>query len=431
MAKDLLSDYSSLQNKLEKKFGKPIQTHKDVELLRVYIQHDTGVYLGFNTLRRFFGLLKVTNPNGKTLDVIAQYLGHNNHAAFEKSRSNDEDWKAWRDVIKMETLTRIDSSDILRLLELKENHDDYYLFISAVLKSAIHQRNYLKLDDLLNVDALFDLEYQLILRISVSVSYQFRVLSEKEYMQLGFIARNKMFRWHFVYLFVDYSYLDGYYGFLLEECEKYETKTDDKLFIKLMSNYRKYLLGYEYEEVIADTLSRYMHPTLLGRYQGFLLLTSSEAGIDEVFKRTIRAAKRSTSSMNFFLEIIPKLILIKRLDYIQKIINDFYEKIFDATEWQHSTEETLYLLGKSLVDISESRYKDAQASLSLVVLGRVTESHQDFYNLLFLLSQYHFEKLTHRPDDLRLKDIKEEYDEIVSRTGLVPFGGRFLQDYFL
>jgi hypothetical protein len=402
-----------------------------VELLRLYIGQDTGIYLGFNTLRRFFGFLKGTKPNSNTLDVISKYLGHENHISFERSRSNNEEWKAWRDVIKIESLTRLDDNDFSQLIELKKKHDDYYLFLSSVLKSAIHQRNFKKLDSLFRIDKLFDLEYQLVLRVSVSVSFQFRMLSEVEYNQLGELACNKSFRIHFAYLFVDYSYLDGYYGFLLDKCVEFEKQSEDRLFLILMINFRKFLLGHELKEVISDKLPMDMHPTLLGRYYGHRLLASNKDGIDEVFKLTLRAAKRSISIMSFFLEVFPQLILIKRLDFIRIVINDFYENIFDASEWQHGTEETMYLIGKSLVDISEHRQKDAQTSMSLVVLDRVTESHQDYYNLFFLIAQYHFENLKSEPNKSRMFEIESEYNEIVTRTGLVVFGGDFLKNYFI
>ncbi len=431
MIRNHLTFSTLLKTKIDKKFGKSIKTHKDIELLQVFILQDTGVHLGFNTLRRFLGKLKGTKPNAKTLNAISQYLGYENHIALDKYRLKDEDWKAWRDVNKMQSLPRIDQRNINRLMDLKLNNKDYYLFLSTVMKSAIHQRNVEKMNDVLSADKLFDLEYQLILRVSILVSFQFRVLCEEEYLQWSSLARHQSFRSHFAYQFVDYSHLNGYYGFLLEKCEYYETQPDEILFLKLMNSYRRFLLGGKLEVVIQEKISMDIHPTLLGRYYGHRLLTCSDYELDEIFNMTLSSAKNSTSIMSFFLEIFPQLFLLKRLDYVSKIIRYFYERLFDASEWHHSTEEGIYLLGKSLVDISESNFKAAKASLSLFNISKTSESHQDYYNLFFLLAQYHFEKLNPQPDTVRMIEIEIEYDEIVTRTGLVSFGGSFMKDYFI
>ena len=57
------------------KFGRSIKFQRDIKELKEDIYFVTGEIIGFNTLRRAFGLLKQVDPSSKTLKVLSNYVG--------------------------------------------------------------------------------------------------------------------------------------------------------------------------------------------------------------------------------------------------------------------------------------------------------------------------------------------------------------------
>lgn len=69
-----------IQEKIERRFGKPIRYAKDCEILAMSILAFTGEKISCSTVKRLFGLIESDNePRLYTLDVIAKYLGYINY----------------------------------------------------------------------------------------------------------------------------------------------------------------------------------------------------------------------------------------------------------------------------------------------------------------------------------------------------------------
>lgn len=64
---------------IEKKLGKSIRYHSDLEFLCIEIEKETKQKISLNTLKRLFGFITgVSEPRLYTLDTIALYLGFTN-----------------------------------------------------------------------------------------------------------------------------------------------------------------------------------------------------------------------------------------------------------------------------------------------------------------------------------------------------------------
>lgn len=70
------------QEIIQKVFCSGIYTIGDCRLLAEDIELKSGLRLGVNTIRRFFGLLEAVPPSKNTLDILALYCGYNNWLAF-------------------------------------------------------------------------------------------------------------------------------------------------------------------------------------------------------------------------------------------------------------------------------------------------------------------------------------------------------------
>ena len=85
------TQYEDLKAAIEKVAMRKIVVKRDFEYLSMHIQNRTGVYISLNTLRRLWENDKYDiTPRLYTLDSLANYVGYNSYAAFEKSMANGE-----------------------------------------------------------------------------------------------------------------------------------------------------------------------------------------------------------------------------------------------------------------------------------------------------------------------------------------------------
>jgi len=420
----------ALQAEIERKFGKLIRNQQDVLLLKEYIYNETGVILGVNTLRRIFGLIKSTKPNSKTLNTLSQYIGYNNHAKFMKQKSKDYSWNCWERVFKMELKPCLSDESINDLLLLKKTNSDYYLYLIYLVSSAFSLRQVNKLKSYLSNKRLLNLDHNIALRFGLSVGNRMRKLPESQFYIFDTLFSEVMFREYLIYLFVDYSHLNGYYNVLLKGAKQHEKDSDSLIFINLMQSYSAYLTSEELFEFTLVLKPSSKFSTLEGRYFGWMFLSAEPPAIEDLFNETLNHAKSSSSFMEFFLEVVPALILIKRIDLVTIIVEDYYEKVFDATQWQHSTEETIYLIGKSLSDTKCKKLKTARLSLTHIDLSNISESYDDYLTLFYSIALYQNLKFYNKFETPEMLKIEERYSEIVKRTGLVRFNLKLLKEYF-
>jgi len=68
-----------IKEHIEKKLGKSIRYHSDLEFLCIEVEKETKQKISLNTMKRLFGFITgVSEPRLYTLDTIALYLGFTN-----------------------------------------------------------------------------------------------------------------------------------------------------------------------------------------------------------------------------------------------------------------------------------------------------------------------------------------------------------------
>lgn len=119
----------NLKIKIEQKCGFNIKSKKDCLVLSDLIYYETSFYLNYNTLRRFFGIIKGTEPRKSTLDILSLFLGYESYAQFCSKypikRTWDHNQKIFNVIYK-------DPSDALEIIEKNNDKSEYYRFINIV-----------------------------------------------------------------------------------------------------------------------------------------------------------------------------------------------------------------------------------------------------------------------------------------------------------
>ena len=150
-----------IKDQIEKKLGKSIRYHSDLEYLCIEIEKETKQKISLNTLKRLFGFIEgVTEPRLFTLDTLALYLGYSNWDVYLLSldQSGNSGFNSLQE-IKIESLP---VSSIVefgyepdRMVQIKYEGNNQFKVISST-------NSKLFVNDLLNVTH-FVLNYPLII----------------------------------------------------------------------------------------------------------------------------------------------------------------------------------------------------------------------------------------------------------------------------
>jgi len=74
-----------LKTSTQKKAGFKIDNYNSSRRLSEIICIETGISLSYNTLRRFFGIVKSVKPSNHTLDTLALFNGFLNYTDFTRN----------------------------------------------------------------------------------------------------------------------------------------------------------------------------------------------------------------------------------------------------------------------------------------------------------------------------------------------------------
>jgi hypothetical protein len=85
----IVEQVNDLKLEVERTFGRRILTSADCNELSDHVQQKTGFRLSFNTLRRFFHLIKSEfSPSSNTLNILTKYCGYTSLDNFIRSKEN-------------------------------------------------------------------------------------------------------------------------------------------------------------------------------------------------------------------------------------------------------------------------------------------------------------------------------------------------------
>ena len=418
------SDLEQLKLEIEKKMGGGIDRQNDLKLLQHTIEANTGKSIGFNTLRRFFSFLKSAKPNTNTLQILCEFCGYRSIAEFQIKCRKNTDWYLWKQIYRIENEEHISQVDIQWLLA-QNKHQEFVYFLSTVLNANFRSKNTKNLQRLLSSENQLLLSYDDQIKLATSLGLLFRKIKIDDFL---FLFNSTNLNQVYTYLFVDYSEIDGTYGKIVKHLLNItKAGTSDYLFISLIHEYHKYLRGENTLKTIASPLDKEgMHPILLGRWVGYQLI--SKASLVDEEKLIFSLAKKQKTKNHFFYEVFPACMLTKKINLLEKIIDKYYEELFDNTTWVTYTENCMYLIGYCLVNIAKGRPLQGLKNLAFINFDEVLDSYKDYLKLFYLIASYQAELKIGANNDMQR--IEKDYVELAAKLKFKRFDLRLLKNYF-
>ena len=267
-----------LTKAVEKKFGFKILNRGDCEKLSEVIYEQTNKNVNYNTLRRIYGLAKPVKTRKDTLDVLSQYVGYESFYHFVNAAPYEISWESR--LYLYELKDNKDTKALLLFLEQKSQRgEDIVLPIinlirEFLLAKRIHELNTLFASEVLS-NNIITYKQKLIIGNSVGILLRGIILSKQE---INLLCKTPFFGATIFEIFVDYSFLNGYYAVFLKYFKE-KQNYKNKLFVSCLLNLKSFLNNEKIKNIkISDTQLMELHPILIGRFfSNFLLSKKKEA----------------------------------------------------------------------------------------------------------------------------------------------------------
>ena len=263
---------------VEKKFGFKIVNRGDCEKLSEVIHEQTSKNVNYNTLRRIYGLAKPVKTRKDTLDVLSQYVGYESFYHFVNAAPYEISWESRLHLYELKD--NKDTKALLLFLEQKSQRgEDIVLPIinlirEFLLAKRIHELNTLFASEVLS-NNIITYKQKLIIGNSVGILLRGIILSKQE---INLLCKTPFFGATIFEIFVDYSFLNGYYAVFLKYFKE-KQNYKNKLFVSCLLNLKSFLNNEKIKNIkISDTQLMELHPILIGRFfSNFLLSKKKEA----------------------------------------------------------------------------------------------------------------------------------------------------------
>lgn len=416
---------------IEKKCGKKISNYNDVSDFKEVLEKEYQIYLSISTLRRFF---KTVNANSgvskKTLNLLCQFLGYSSTKKFMESTFSEKKMSLQQTLYEIKHKQCI--SNDTKLILLNDFSDDALLIsIESIFQKSIQARNISFQKELLELVS-FILSQQRTKHLRENIALiLWQVLVSETQENFDIFISNHIQRSDFVnnivLSYIDYDQLNKRYGDVLIKLNNEKINKSDKLFIGLMLGLRNYLNGHTPQAISLDLEPQKLPEILKGRLFAYLILRNYEnendAKVEKIlWEDLIRKAYESKQKNLFFIEVVHTFLIIKRIDLIQIILDEFYEDLFDISDGFTYLNRSIYLLAQSFVFIKNNEFKKAEGSLSLV--SPLVKKERDFhlwFKLFYRISLFHINK--------SLEDLNQ-FERISEKLNFICFDQNYCLNYF-
>jgi hypothetical protein len=180
-----------------------------------------------------------------------------------------------------------------------------------------------------------------------------------------------------------------------------------------MKFYQKFYSNEDHSEILIDYPKKpdQIYPVLLGRYYGYKIL--SEEKIDKTLENSIKKELKTAQHHLFLIEIVPALVLKEEYDFLNSIIEKYYEELFEVDRWSSMSSVANYLIGLASLNIYKGNLKAAKNNLNLVELDKIELAYTDYITLFYYLTKiklYFYEKDSNKVNDnySKLKELAKE-----------------------
>ena len=223
------------------KIGFKIKSLKDSKRLSQIIAKENDIDISYNTIRRFFGIVKNVQASNFTLDTLSKFNGFDNYSDFMVNFKLKNKWSEEFEISKI--IHKSKDDQLLKYIEDNLSHTR-----SFNLKLIQIIRELLLIGNLNLIRRIFELKkmnannfnYDDKVLMGMSIGYLVSVVNVKNKM-FNKLILNENFQDLVITIFVDYGSLRTYYSDIIKIIHKKGSRKDVRVFCEGILNLNMYL----------------------------------------------------------------------------------------------------------------------------------------------------------------------------------------------
>jgi len=410
-----------LRSFIVEKIGFDITDVDSSKLLSEIILEETGNNVSYNTIRRFFGLVKSVKPRIYTLDILSTFVGFKSYGYFKLNSNLNIRWKLQ---LKLTQLILQDNpKELLIFIQENLHKQAEFKFILAHLLRELLLTNKIKL-----LNEIFELKEMNILNFnwddtvlignSVGSLLSKLNLTSKEEENL---VLNENFQDLVITLFVDYSGLNSFYIHIIQLIEQNSKRSDVVAFCRGILNLANFLSEGSMNNFYTLKMHDAYHPILKSRILAQSILKQEKNKLKKLEEYYTINNKKGVLEIDYLFEIIVTAIILKDFEVMEWIIakvrNHKNYKFF----YKHEHYENFMFMNI----LFYFKNKDQEA-LSNFSFSGFNTSYEPMLTLFYLIYDYH-----RNNEQMKKKEILVKYLSLAQKVYKPFFTKEYLLNYFI
>ena len=313
-----------LKTSTQKKAGFKIDNYNSSRRLSEIICIETGISLSYNTLRRFFGIVKSVKPSNHTLDTLALFNGFLNYTDFTRNFHLKNRWE-----LEFKLASLMQDSEKELLLFIEENlhtNRDFTLKLTQIVRELMLVKNYNLLVQIFSLKKMtYDhFNFDDIAYFGNCTGTLLKTF-DSESKELQKLVLNDNFLDLILTIYVDYKHLNSYYGNWLKIIEKQTKRKDVKQFCRGVLNLKMYLNKESQDHFFKLVPDASFHPILKGRIISQELFYESKdlSKIMNNYQLQIPSNSDSETDIDYYFELITTAIITRNFEVMTWISEKF------------------------------------------------------------------------------------------------------------
>lgn len=410
-----------LRSFIVEKIGFDITDVDSSKLLSEIILEETGNNVSYNTIRRFFGLVKSVKPRIYTLDILSTFVGFKSYGYFKLNSNLNIRWKLQ---LKLTQLILQDNpKELLIFIQENLHKQAEFKFILAHLLRELLLTNKIKL-----LNEIFELKEMNILNFnwddtvlignSVGSLLSKLNLTSKEEENL---VLNENFQDLVITLFVDYSGLNSFYIHIIQLIEQNSKRSDVVAFCRGILNLANFLSEGSMNNFYTLKMHDAYHPILKSRILAQSILKQEKNKLKKLEEYYTINNKKGVLEIDYLFEIIVTAIILKDFEVMEwviaKVRNHKNYKFF----YKHEHYENFMFMNI----LFYFKNKDQEA-LSNFSFSGFNTSYEPMLTLFYLIYDYH-----RNNEQMKKKEILVKYLSLAKKVYKPFFTKEYLLNYFI
>ena len=259
------------------KIGFKIKSLKDSKRLSQIIAKENDIDISYNTIRRFFGIVKNVQASNFTLDTLSKFNGFDNYSDFMVNFKLKNKWSEEFEISKI--IHKSKDDQLLKYIEDNLSHTrSFNLKLIQIIRELLLIGNFnliRRIFELKKMNAN-NFNYDDKVLMGMSIGYLVSVVNVKNKM-FNKLILNENFQDLVITIFVDYGSLRTYYSDIIKIIHKKGSRKDVRVFCEGILNLNMYLNKEKSESFYILKEENDFHPILKSRiFSQYLLMEDSK-----------------------------------------------------------------------------------------------------------------------------------------------------------